>query len=603
MIFMKKSTKYFTSLATAVILFSGILAGCGNSAKNSADTSASVGDLKVAYKNPDKAINNGTLNVALVQDEPFTGIFSFELLQTNADQALVGPTHTNGNSMFKTDSHFKITDGGAANIRLDKATNSSTITLRKGIRWSDGHKITAKDLEFAYELVANPAYGSPHYTSTVSNIVGFEDFHNGKTKTITGITYPHGEDGDSIRVQFHHLTAGMWNSGNDFYNEDIEPYHYLKNVAPAKLVSSKEIRQAPLSYGPYVVSKVVPGQSVTYVPNKYYYGPKPKLKKLVISVVSPAVIGAALKDKKYDVALQMPATAYPVVKKLSDYVQTGQRSLTYGYLAFNVGHFDAQTNTNIQDRKTPLQSAALRQAIGYAMNVDQVTKKFGHGLQTRANSTIGPIFGKYNDPKVKGFPLDISKANNLLDKAGFKWDKAHKYRLTPAGKPFTLTFLGQSIDPNAAAIDQNYIQQWQKIGVRVKLYKDRLFDHLTWGQKMLAGNSNDWDITDGQWSVSSDPSQFGLYGQHAPYNFGHFTNPTLEGLLKNVDALDAVQPSARQEAFYKYQQYMQDQAPVIPTYFALDWVPVNKRVVGWSNDHADDQYLWANVGVSAAQPK
>ena len=99
---------------------------------------------------------------------------------------------------------------------------------------------------------------------------------------------------------------------------------------------------------------------------------------------------------------------------------TGQQKLYISMLNFNLGHYDTKTSQNVQDRKTPLQDKRVRQAIGYARNVDEVTKKFGNGLTQRANTLIPPIFKEYSDTKLKGYPEDIKKANKLLDEAGWK---------------------------------------------------------------------------------------------------------------------------------------------------------------------------------------
>jgi peptide/nickel transport system substrate-binding protein len=257
------------------------------------------------------------------------------------------------------------------------------------------------------------------------------------------------------------------------------------------------------------------------------------------------------------------------------------------------------------DRKTPVSDKNLRQAMGYALNVDQVNKKFSNGLATRASSTIVPVFKQFQDPSVKGYPLDIKKANSILDKAGYKWDAKHEYRLDLSGKPFKLTYFarqstsGTQVDQ---AISQNYIQQWKKIGVHVGLYHDRIQDFNTWAQVMTTGTAQDWDIMYGGWSVSSEPSQMDLYSKGAPYNFGHFTTPELTTLLNDIDSQKALDASYRKDAFFKYEKYMQDQAAVIPTSNTLDWFPVNKRVIGWTNSAAAYD-MWSKIAVSADATK
>ncbi|MCM0599878.1 ABC transporter substrate-binding protein [Periweissella fabalis] len=595
---MKRATKYIIGSVTIGIL-SMVLAGCSSSNTNNNQT-ASLGNLKINYDNKKQAISNGTLNIGLVQDTPFQGIFSPTLLNTTADSTLLAPT---GGSLFKTTTAFKIIDGGAANIKLDKETKTATITLHKGLTWSDGKAVIAKDLEFPYEIIANPAYQAQQYSDSYANIVGMTAYHNGQTKTITGITYPKGPNGNILQIKFNHMTPGMWQSGSGYYFEGAEPYHYLKNIKPANLAASKEIRQAPLGYGPYKVSKINAGQSVLYVPNPYYYGTKPKLKLINASVVSTATAQAALKDKKYDIMYNLPTTAYPAIKALPDYVQTGNQSLRLSYLDFNLGHYDSNTSMNIMDRKTPLQSIALRQAIGYAMNVDQVTQKFDNGLNQRLRTSIVPVFKGAINTNIKGYPLNINKANQLLDNAGFKWNPKHEYRLTPEGKPFKLTFVSRASDANTEAISQNYIQQWKQVGINVGLYHGRLTDFNTWVQMMMGGTNNDWDFTIASNSGTSDPSQIALFGKGTQYNIGHFTTPKFSQLQAKIDSPAAIDPAVRKQALFEYQKYVQNNVPFIPLTSGLDWIPVNQRVIGYTNDVAASQELWANIAVSASKTK
>lgn len=184
-------------MAAATALFSLVLAGCGNKGASSTPT-ASVGNLKLAYDNKEAPVKDGTLNIAMVQDTPFQGIFAPVLQQDQVDQFLTEPVAGVYGTLFKTTSQFKIIDGGQANIKLNKADKTATITLHKGLKWSDGKPVTAKDLEFPYEIIANNAYQSQLYTDSLANIVGLQAFHEGKAQTISGITYPDGEDGNSI---------------------------------------------------------------------------------------------------------------------------------------------------------------------------------------------------------------------------------------------------------------------------------------------------------------------------------------------------------------------------------------------------------------------
>src|SRR5699024_93628 len=107
----------------------------------------------------------------------------------------------------------------------------------------------------------------------------------------------------------------------------------------------------------------------------------------------------------------------------------------------------------------------LRQAMMYALNVDQVSKKFGNGIKWRANTLIPPVFSKYYDSKAKGYPLNIKKANKLLDEAGYKKRNGSKWRSDPKGKKLVIYFGAMTSSATTEATYQNYLQQWHKVGL------------------------------------------------------------------------------------------------------------------------------------------
>ncbi|QBO35206.1 oligopeptide ABC transporter substrate-binding protein [Periweissella cryptocerci] len=592
----KKLTYTLSTIAVLAVIAGAVALLHKPSANTKPKADAKIGDFKVTYTNKAKPIKDGTLKIGLAQ--AFTGVFAPELVTQQVDSLIAQPL---GTGLLKNNSSYQVVDGGAANFKLDKATKTATITLHKGLTWSDGKPVIAKDLEFAYEIVGNLAYGGITYTDSLENIKGMAAFHKGRAKSISGITYPDGENGNSIKLAFNKLSPGLTQAGSGDYLSTAEPYHYLKDIKPAKLAGSKQIRQAPLSWGPFKVEKVLTGQNITYVRNPYYYAAKAKLAKIDLQVVASSSIVEGLKTKQYDIAYQVPTTSYPAVKKLPDYVQTGRQSLSFSATYFNLGHFDAKQGVNVQDRKTILQNKSIRQALGYALNTDQVNKKFNNGLQTFANSTVPPVYSGYNDKAVKGFPLDIKKANAILDKAGFKWDAKHEYRLNPDGKPFSLTYLAQNAGAISTTLAQNNLQQWKSVGLNVHLYKNRLIDFNSWVQKVTT-NSNDWDITNATWSLNPDPSQSDLFSASAQYNLGHYVSPELTKIINNIDSEKSLDTTYRKAQFAAYQQYIQDEAVVIPQSFSISWTPINRRVIGWSKD-VGVYNMYGNLAVSADSPE
>ncbi|MDR2661257.1 MAG: oligopeptide ABC transporter substrate-binding protein [Lactobacillaceae bacterium] len=587
---MKKNTIKFLSGSAAL----GTLAGTFLSAAPLADA-AKVGKFDTAYKNPKKAIKGGTLKVAEVSETPFVG----QWLGSLSDDATTSNVTAYANEgLFWTDSSFKFIKGGLANLKIDKEAKTATITLRDDAKWSDGQPIVAKDIEYNYEITGNPKSGSSRFTDALANIKGYADYHDGKADTISGVELPDGDNGKKVVLHFDQVTPGMYQSGNGYFLEEAVPYHQLKDIKFEDLAKAKETNTEPVTTGVFRVKKIVPGESISYERNPYYFGKKPKLDGVTVSILAPSKAVASAKSGEYDIYLDAGNSNYPKFSKVSGYKIVGQLDNYFSALYYNLGHFDAEKGINVTDRETPLNDVKVRQALGYARNVTQVQKKFSNGLASLANTTIPPLFEKFANKDVKAYDYQPKKAAKLLDEAGWKLNKKTGIR-EKDGKKLSFVYLGRSGSANSETVAQNYIQKWKAVGVEVKLYKNKLIDFNTYVSMMTDPTADqNWDFTDGAWSLSSEPSQSDLFGARAPYNFGHFTSDKLTSLLKNIDSEKSLDESYRIKQFHKYQQYVHDEAFIIPTSFNISYVPVNKRVTGYNLDFGQNEKL-SNIGVSS----
>ena len=424
-----------------------------------------------------------------------------------------------------------------------------------------------------------------------------KEYHEGKAKTISGIEMPDGEKGRTIVIHYKELKPGMYFSGNGYFWESAAPYHYLKNVPFNKLQSSDQIRKKPLYFGPFKLDKLVRGQSVTWVPNKYYWRGKPKLDKITISVVNPNSASQAIKSHKFDIA-GVINSQWDQVKNTKGVNWVAQVPLAYSYLGFKVGKWDSKTGKNVMDKNSNVGNKNLRKAIGYAMNLDAVNKRYTHGLSFRINTLIPSGFGKYHDSSIKGFNYNLKKANELLDKAGYK--KKGKWRVQPNGKPLVLHYASMSGSANAEAITQNYLQQWHKIGLNVKLTGGRLMEFNSFYDK-VQHDSKDIDFFSAGWSLASEPSQASMYGETSPMNYERFATPENNKLLAEMDSQKAFDTNYRIKVFHEWQKYMYDEAFVIPTNNSYSISAVNNKLTGYStkpSQNNNGHQLWYQVGYA-----
>ncbi|MEG0442502.1 MAG: oligopeptide ABC transporter substrate-binding protein [Carnobacterium sp.] len=592
--------KYGLLTGTAALAL--ILAACGgtdtNTDKSAAETSKESGetkaiDFETVVENEGDVIDGGTLQVALVTDSPFQGIFSQELYEDNYDANLMEFALE---SLFSTDDNFMISNDGAATLDFDQDAKTATITLKDGVTWSDGEPVTAEDMLYSYEVIGNKDYTGIRYDSTFTNIVGMEEYHNGETETISGITV---EDDQTIKVEYLTVSPTILQAGGGIWSSAM-PKHQLKDVAIADLVSSPEIRENPIGFGPFKVENIVPGESVEYSANEHYYKGKPQLDNVIVEVVPASSIVASLESGKYDLALSMPTDTYDSYKDLAGYTLLGREELSYTYVGFKLGAWDSEKGEVIPDPDAKMANKSLRQAMAYALDNDAVGQKFYSGLRSGANSLIPPVFADVHDADLEGYTYDTDKANKLLDDAGYKDVDGDDIREDPEGEKLTINFASMAGGEIAEPLAEYYMQSWQQIGLDVELTDGRLLEFNSFYDRVQA-DDKEIDIYQAAWGTGTDPTPSGLYGRTAEFNLARYATEEHDELLAAIESEDAWDLDYKVDAFHKWQEFISDEAPVIPTLFRNEILPVNNRVKNYDWTYGSN-FGWNTIGVTADAP-
>ena len=544
--------------------------------------------LKQTYVNHKKELKGGTLKVGYPSNTNFKGIFIQEL-GTDSETNRLAELGQSG--LFRKDKNGKYVKGGLADVSFDRGSKTALITIGPKTRWSDGKPVTARDMAFVYEIIANKDSTSEYYSDALETIMGMKEYHEGKADKISGLQI---KDSKHLLIHYKKMTPAMEYVDSGYLYNDAQPYHYLKDVPMSKMAQSDKVRKHPLFFGPYTIKKVVQGEAIEWVPNKYYGGKKPKLDKVVEEVVPVAQIAEAMRSHKYDVILHESRATYAKTSKVDQYVTLGTMAYGLQYMGFRVGDKGAN-GTSVLDKKLVTNNRSLRLALAYAMNTQQIVKEYGAGLQKWANSMVSPAYGAYHDNKIKPYYQNLKKADQLLDRAGFKRGK-DGYRTQPNGKELTLHLLDQASGRGNDEIRANYMQLWKKIGVRVELVNDRPLEFNTY-EDLLHSNSHKFDIWFGNWSLGQEPSTAATaaYSPKSSFNHGHFVTKENTKLLKSLNSEKAFDPKYRIEQMHKWQEYMRKEAYVVPLSYSYDLTAVGKNVKGMTVDDSTQLTVWDNV--------
>lgn len=584
--------------STAAVAF--ILAACGNgdtddntgNSGNGSDTSentdenASPGDeaepvtFDQRVENEGEPIDGGTLSIGYVSDSPFTGIFSWELYTGNPDADIM--SYTMG-TLFGYDENYQIDDSGAASFDLDQDANKVTITLKDDVLWHDGEPVTAGDIAFAYEIIGHPEYTGVRYSGDFANIVGMEEYKDGATDSIEGITIV---DDKTVEIEYQTVGVQMLQAGGGVWSY-AAPRHYLEDVPVAELESAPEIRENPIGFGPFKVDNIVPGESVSYTAFEDYYRGAPKIDRIELETVPTTTAVAAMENAQYDLFMSMPTDQFENYENIPGYTNLGIDDTAYTYIGFKLGEWQeaekdedgniVEPAQNVYNPDSKMADKNLRQAMAYAIDNDAVGAKYYQGLRRRANSPIIPNFSDYYNEDLEGYPFDPDRANEVLDEAGYEDTDGDGIRETPEGEELVINFASMSGGETAEPIVKYYMQSWERVGLKVELLEGRLHEFNSFYDRVEADDP-EIDIYQGAWSTGFDPTPEGLYGRLAPYNYTRWATEENDEYMEAMTSTEGFDLEWRQEQFKEWQEYFMDELPIIPTLFRKAVTPVNNRV-------------------------
>jgi ABC-type transport system substrate-binding protein len=150
-----------------------------------------------------------------------------------------------------------IPEAAASMPVVSKDRKSYTFTIRKGLRFSNGKPITAKDIKYTFNRLADPKMNSPA-TTFMEDIVG-EQAANKSGGNISG-----------IKVKGNKLIFRMTKVAPDFLARLTMPFF---SAVPLGTPHNPE-GVIPPSGGPYYVASWDKGRQAVLNVNKFYKGPR-----------------------------------------------------------------------------------------------------------------------------------------------------------------------------------------------------------------------------------------------------------------------------------------------------------------------------------------
>lgn len=266
--------------------------------------------------------------------------------------------------------------------------------------WSDGKAVTADDFIFTSEAQSgkNPAY-LPAATTGYEDIESIVGSDNGKTVTVTfAEKFADWEALFDYIFPVHAFEAAGGGDKVKGFNEGF----VTQTFSVANFVSG----------GPYTVTELKPGQSMTLSRNEKYYGEKAYLDKIIVPFITDATQQPkAIANNEADVAF--PQGQIDLVKQL--------QALDGVTADIGFGTFWEHLDFNFENQHLAVKE--VRQAVAKAIDREQIVERLPKQVSDEAqvlNSRMyKPAQEDYVDNGKAYAERDVKGAVELLEKAGY----------------------------------------------------------------------------------------------------------------------------------------------------------------------------------------
>ncbi|WP_311031319.1 ABC transporter substrate-binding protein [Mesorhizobium koreense] len=435
---------------------------------------------------------------------------------------------------------------------------SCTLNLVKNAKFHDGKPVTSDDVKFSIETIK-----AHHPFKTM-----FEP--------VSSIETPD-EHTAVIRLARPHPALLLCMSGALC---PIIPKHVFGD---GQDIVNHPANSNPIGSGPFKLAEFKAGEQIVLEKNPdFFIEGRPYLDKIVIRI-SPdlSTVVLATENGQADFLPWLAESQYITRLQKSDRLGVTDKGYAavgpINWLAFNTA-------------KAPLDNKAVRQAIGYAIDRNFVTKALLRGIAKAQRSPIiesSPFF----NPKMPSYGLDLDKANAMLDEAG------HKKGADGMRFKLTIDYL-----PGGGEQQQGVAQylksQLKKAGIDIEVRASP--DFPTWAKRI---SNYDFDLTMDEVYNWGDP----VIGVHRTYlssnirkgviwsNTQQYSNPKVDELLNN--AAVEKDPKKRKAFYDEFQMIVGDDLPIywinaLPYHTVYDKRLGNVPESIWGSMQSMDEVYW-----------
>lgn len=437
-----------------------------------------------------------------------------------------------------------------------------TIKLNEKAKWSDGQPITADDVVFTLNTIANPKVE----TTKGSYICMLDGVNNvGKLENGDKIPGLEAKDAHTVVLRTKRPVDPNYIKSMLGFEVYIIPKHVFETMNPADIGTSDAVTKPSVTSGAFKFVAYKTNDHVEMAAYDDYYKGTPKLKKIFLKIMNGTNLVTELKSGNVQLAASggigvIPIKDLDVLKKDSKLDVKTAPSLNTQYLEIN--------------NQNPAFNVKFRRAVTMAINRQQLCDDLYKGtaqLVPTVYTLVSPVY----DKNVAPLPFDVEKAKAELAASGFDTSKEITLQVP----------IGNVLREQSADIIQ---QNLQAIGLTVKQQK------LDFPSVLANAKKGDYEMMLLGYALNADPDYSQYFVPGGGSNFGHTDDAKLTEMMTNAALM--TNADERKAAYSEIQKYMRDNQFVVSLYETDQIMVQSKNFKGGIKDFwegsLDDVYDW-----------
>lgn len=374
--------------------------------------------------------------------------------------------------LVKPDSDGNLNPAVASDYKVSEDKKTYTFTLREGVKFHDGSRVTVEDVRYSIERCADTSEGAP-LVAAFANIVS--------------INTP---DEKTIEIVLAESNA-------DFLAAMDTAIIPASNATPDTVA---------IGTGPYKFVSHAPQESFIMEKFDEYWGEKAHIDNVILKVCANAD----------SIVMNLNGGAIDMYARLTS-TQASQLSDQFEVLE---GTMNLVQALYLNHAVEPFNNEKVRQALCYAIDKQYLLDMTSDGHGTPVGSSMFPAFGKYYMPELaEYYTKDVDKAKQLLTEAGY-----------PDGFSFTVK-VPSNYAPHVETA-QVLAEELKAINVDAKI---ELIEWESWVSDVYSGRKFEGTVVGLDASSLTASSMLIRFTSGSSKNFINYNNPEYDAVYAGAE--------------------------------------------------------------------